>query len=158
MKDFEDGLKSAYSSALRRLGRSAMTRKQIEIYLHKKGYSQSIVCDILEKLSTAGYIDDASFAANVVRNTLERSPKSKIVLTHELRLKGVDEQALSNAMQLFDDERQQEMADRLTHKYLEKCKLDDIETIKIKISRALYRKGFEWSVISKALKKITSDD
>jgi regulatory protein len=158
MNDFEDSLKSAYSAALRRLGFSALTRKQTEMYLLKKGYKQSIVYEVLEKLSTDGYIDDASFVANVVRSTLERNPKSKIMLSHELRLKGVDEQVLSDAMQLFDDERQQEMADRLAHKYLKKYKLDNSDTIKMKISRALQRKGFEWSVISKTLKNFTSDD
>jgi regulatory protein len=158
MKDFENSLKSAYNAALRRLGLSAMTRKQTEIFLLKKGYTQNVVCEVLEKLSLAGCIDDASFAANVVRSTLERNPKSKIMLSHELRLKGVDEQALSNAMLLFDDERQQEMADRLVCNYLKKYKLDSSEAIRIKISRALYRKGFEWSVINKALKGITKHD
>ncbi len=61
-------------------------------------------------------------------------------------------------MQLFDDERQQEMAVRLAHLYLKKFKLNDSEMMKNKICQALYRKGFEWSVINKAIKGIISDD
>lgn len=158
MKEFQDSLKSAYNVALRRLGLSAMTKKQIEIYLLKKGFTQNIVYQALDKLVADGYIDDAAFAANIVRNALEREPKSKMMLSHELRLKGVGDEVLSNAMLLFDDERQQEMADRLAYKYLKRHILNDNESVKLKISRVLYRKGFEWSVINKALKSIDSDD
>jgi len=80
------------------------------------------------------------------------------MLSNELRIKGIDDEVLSSAMLLFNDERQQEMADRLANKYVKKYMLDDNESIRLKISRALYRKGFEWSVISKALKSVNSDD
>lgn len=158
MKDVHDSLMSAYDFALRRLGVSAMTKKQTEICLLKKGYTQNIVSQALDRLLADGYIDDDLFAANAVRNTLERDPKSKTMLSYELRLKGIDDDALSRAMQLFDDERQQEMAVRLAHKYLKKFKLNDSEMMKNKICQALYRKGFEWSVINKAIKGIISDD
>jgi|GEM_PF-395539 len=158
MKEFQDSLKSAYNVSLRRLGYSAMTKKQTEMYLLKKGYTQNIVHQALDKLIADGYIDDASFAANVVRNALERKPKSRMMLSHELRLKGISDEVLSNVMELFDDEQQQQMADRLAYKYLMRHILDDNESSKHKISRALYRKGFEWSVINKALKDVNSDD
>ena len=158
MKEFQDCIKSAYNVALRRLGLSAMTKKQIEMYLLKKGYTHNVVDQVINKLSTELYIDDALFAANVVRKTLEREPKSKMMLSHELRLKGINEELISGAMQLFDVELEQEMANCLAHMYFKKYKLADSETMKNKISQALYRKGFQWSVINKALKNVNSDD
>jgi len=158
MKEFQDSLKSAYNVSLRRLGLSAMTKKQTEMFLLKKGYTQNIIYQALDKLLADGYIDDAAFAVNVVRNALEREPKSRMMLSHELRLKGVGDEVLSNVMVLFDDEQQQQMADRLAYKYLKRHILDDNESVKLKISRALYRKGFEWSVINKALNGVNSDD
>jgi len=158
MKQVHDDLQSAYNLALRRLGSSAMTRKQTQLYLGKKGYTQNIVCQVINRLSADGYIDDVSFAANLVMNTLERDPKSRTMLANELRLKGVDDEALSHAIQLIDDERQQEMAVRLAHKYLRKHKLDDSENIKSKVSRMLYRQGFEYSVIIKTIKSIIISD
>jgi len=158
MKDFQDSLKSAYSLALRKLGKSAMTRKQIEIYLLKKGYMQSNVSQVIDKLSTDGYINDYEYADNAVRNVLQYNPKSKIMLSHELRLKGIDELVISTAMKSFDEDRQQEMANKLAGKHLVRYNSDSEEKIRLKISQMLYRKGFEWSVINKALKSINSED
>jgi len=154
MREFFDDISTAYYFSLKRLGLSDMTKQQMIKYLSNKGYSESTIMSVIEKLLDSGYLNDIEFVAKSMTKTIERQPISKRMLHAKLRQKGIDNEVLTDTLITFDENIELEMAVKLLEKKIIKLKVDSQSSLENKLIQFLLYKGFQWETIQKALKQI----
>lgn len=76
-------------AALTLLSHRARTRAELRRKLTGKGFSAARVDPCLDRLQERGLLDDEAVAAAFVRDRIRHRPRGKVLLTGELRAKGV---------------------------------------------------------------------
>ena len=139
-------LRKAVEDAYSLLSFRARAEKELADRLQRKGYEANVVAQVLLKLRAAGYLNDESFARSWVAqrgNTLGRR-----ALSHELRLKGVDNdtvvQTLADAK---SDEAEGETARRVAIRKVGEDPSDKSREARAKLAAFLQRRGFGWDTI-----------
>jgi regulatory protein len=90
------------------------------------------------------YINDQRFTQQWVEIRSESKPRSRFLLMLELKKKGVDESVISEALANIPDE--EDLAWEFGKKYIHKLSEVDNEMFVKKMTGALLRKGFSYSV------------
>ncbi|MDI3311765.1 MAG: RecX family transcriptional regulator [Thermoanaerobacterium sp.] len=135
--------KNAYNDAIRILSYTMKTKKEIYEKLRLKGYSSSIIDDVINKLVDLHYIDDEYYAEIYVKEKKERL-FSKYRIYNELIRKGIEPSVIELKLcELYNNEL--DVIQKLINK--KSISTDD----KLKIKNYLYRKGFKIEDINKAL-------
>lgn len=94
-----DGVIRAREQALRFLNHRLRTRREIEQRLTRNGWNAMIISRVVERLTQAGWIDDARFARLWVEERQRLRPAGLSLLRRELRHKGVDAALIDAALQ-----------------------------------------------------------
>ena len=141
----------AFSQSVDLLSKMMKTEKQMREYLHKKGYLKKVVDQVVEKLKEYRYLNDTFYAECFIRQKINSVGKFKI--KNELKLKGVDENIISELLEQVDN--QDEVILQLANKYV-KNKPIDSKTVQ-KLSRFLASKGFSWDEINSCLNKMNKE-
>lgn len=142
----------AFSQSVDLLSKIMKTTKQMQDYLHKKGFLPSVIDQTIQKLCDYGYLNDHYYAECYVQQKTNSAGKIKI--KNELKLKGIDEQIISEV--LADIDNQDEVILRIAQKFLKNRELN-LDTYN-KLSRHLCSKGFGWDEINKVISKIKHGD
>lgn len=71
---------------------------EMERYLVRKGFDHELVRDIVDGLGSAGYIDDADYAARYISNRCGKKPVGKNLLMSELLKRGVSRDVIKDAL------------------------------------------------------------
>lgn len=127
------------------LGRQAYSKAQIKEKLVKKEVSPDIIAQVLEKLESYRFINDANYAEQYVQSRQKR--KGRVALKRELQLKGIEEEVITETLSELDDEKQQEIALELLKKQLPKIHKEDERKRYGKAYTFLARRGFTDDVI-----------
>jgi len=137
----------AKSLCLRLLTVRARTRAELAGQLTKRGYPEDVSDRVLDRLATAGLIDDADFAEQWVRSRREHAGKGRKALLAELRTKGVDEDVIAHALEGIDADAERDRAEQLVHVKLRRETLGDDD---VKLTRRLVamlaRRGYNPSM------------
>jgi regulatory protein len=115
----------ARAYCLRLLTARARTRAELEERLLKRGYPESLVNEVLNRLVDVGLIDDADFAEQWVRSRHVNAGKGKRALAAELRTKGVDDEVINSALADIDAGAERDRAEQLVRAKLRREKLLD---------------------------------
>jgi regulatory protein len=83
-----DQVSKAKEAALRLLTVRARSRKELERRLARRGFAERDIAAALDRLSEAGLVDDAAFAAAYAEHRSERGADSRLIAA-ELRERGV---------------------------------------------------------------------
>ncbi|MFU0783539.1 MAG: SOS response regulatory protein OraA/RecX, interacts with RecA [Thermoanaerobacterium thermosaccharolyticum] len=135
--------KSAYNDSLKFLSYSMRTKKELIDKLKLKGYDNSIINNVLEKLIQQRYIDDEYYTELYIKEKKERL-YSKYRIYNDLYRKGIDPSIIASKLdQLYEDE-----IDTIK-KLIIKKRISTND--KLKIKNYLFRKGFLIEDINKAL-------
>lgn len=150
----EDAQERALQQALLFLSYRARSEKEIRQNLLKHEFSEEVIETTLEKLRGSRLANDNEFARVWVENRSTFRPRSRRVLTMELRQKGLDEETALAAVSNVDDnalayESALKRANRLTG-------LEWGEFRK-KLSDYLARRGFPYSVIAPVVTRIWNE-
>lgn len=150
----KDESERALQQALLFLSYRARSEKEIKQNLLKHEYSESVVEQTIERLRESKLANDNQFAKTWVENRNAFRPRSKKMLTIELRQKGLDEETVKNAVANVDEnalayETAKKRANRLT-------RLERSEFRK-KLSDFLLRRGFSYSVSNHVVTKIWNE-
>lgn len=94
----------AYQRAVRYLALRPRSRTEIEGYLRGKGDSEETVAQVLARLESGGYVDDAQFARFWVENRLRFRPRGSRAMRFELRQKGLAQDDIDAALEGWDEE------------------------------------------------------
>lgn len=154
-KEIEEIVKKAeFQKTLDKLLRFATLRprseKEITTWLNKKKVHESLYKDLFNRLKRLGLLDDEKFARWWVEQRQSFRPRSKRILKHELRSKGINNDTIENVLFEVEVDEVKIAKDILNKKNYKWEKLKGFEK-KRKMSEFLARKGFGWDVIKKVI-------
>ena len=138
--------------ALELLTRKPQSRRQLEKKLEQWGSSEEETAAICDRMEALGYLNDAAYAAMVVRHYGAKGFGVK-KLRDELYLRGVPRELWDDALEQAEDPA--EALDAFVAKKLA-GKTPDRKELK-KVSDALARRGYSWSDISAALSRYAAE-
>lgn len=142
---------AAMDRALTRLGSRARGRAEMEKYLLGRGFSEEAVRQTLEKLESYGYINDADYAAMLVRDRVNLKPSGRRAIADELKRLGIGEEAAESALAQYGEEDELAAAVRQAQKDMKRTASEpDERKRRSKIYAGLARRGFTQSVIREA--------
>ncbi len=144
---FENEKSEALNKSLVLIGKNLKTRKQLQIYLKDKGYSEKIAEFVIDKLCEYNYINDENYATLYVRSVKNKYGKIKIV--NNLRQRGVSDNDIDKALENFETD--DEVILNLTQKYLRNKEVNS-KTLN-NLYRFLQSKGFVYDQIKNIVNK-----
>ena len=142
---FESEKLVALDKAMTHLSSSMKTKKQISDFLKRKGYVDSVIDYVLQKLQGYGFVDDTEYARQYVRSA--GKSKGRRLIAVELQKKGLSSDEAKTAVENMQGE--DESALKILQKYM-RGKQADRETL-YKAFRYLIGKGFEYDTAKSAL-------
>jgi len=150
----EEARERAFQQAMLFLSYRARSESEIRQNLRKHEIPAEVIEQTLERLRQAGLANDGQFARAWVENRGTFRPRSRRMLAMELRQKGLNEEAVTSAMEDVDDEA---LAYQAAQKRAPRFK--DLEWIEFrkKLSEFLARRGFSYSVIAPVVTRIWNE-
>lgn len=134
--------------ALLLLDHRARSRQEMQDRLIALDFTPDVVEDVIADLERDRLIDDALFAREWVRQRHQRRGKSKAILDRELRAKGIAASIRGEALDIIDEDDEQEKARELAVKKARSVKYDcsanrdDYAKALRRIVGVLARRGF----------------
>lgn len=144
------GASAAKAAAVNIIGSRALSKRELTGRLLKKGAAQTDVQAAVGWLEDIGALDDAAYAAALVRHYGAKGCGPARV-REELRRRGVDRELWDDALEELPET--EETLDALIRK---KCRGDLADPReKKRLSDALLRRGFSWSDVRAAMARYT---
>lgn len=140
----EEGLVAAFNRGLGYAVKKAVSEKQMNDYLHRRGYAVEACKVAVSKLKEYGYIDDEKFVKAYIATYGNSLGRRRIELG--LKQAGVDRELIDAALGEKSDEAS---CDNCIAKYLRTHKEPDKKKL---ISYLTYR-GFDWDEIDEAINR-----
>lgn len=147
----------AYEAALTSLDHAARTAKELERSLLAKGFVPMAVAATLERLNSSHLIDDRQLAGRIAENSVAK-PVGIYALKRKLRAKGISEEDVSEALEVFNDAQQQSAALQAAAKLYRKYSALPKREARAKLSQALARRGFPWDAVREAVDSTIGED
>lgn len=141
----EDARERAYQQAMLFLSYRARSESEIRQNLRKHEIPEPVIEHTLERLRQDGLANDHQFARAWVENRSAFRPRSRRLMAMELRLKGLNEEAVSAAVQSVNDEA---LAYEAAQKRVSRLKNLEWNEFRKKLSDFLARRGFSYSVVA----------
>ena len=133
------------------------SEKEVRDYLYKKisttHWSRDAADKVIDKLKKQGLINDAEFTDWFVRYRNNLKPKSKKILTYELRKKGINEDLIEKYFQKNDFDEFQ-LAQKIIQQKSFRFKNTDPKTRYQKLVSLLIRRGFSYEVAKSVYNKM----
>jgi regulatory protein len=126
------------------------SEKEINDWLVRKKVHESIYKELFNRLNRLDLLDDKKFAIWWVEQRNAFKPKPKIILSNELRIKGIEKEIIEEVLAKSEIDEEKVARDLLEKRSYKWSKLPKYEA-KQKMSEFLARKGFDWDVIRKLI-------
>jgi len=140
VKDADENNK-AFERALHILSYRAHSEKELTDKLYKK-FENQVVDEVIEKLKTIGFINDADFTERYV----EQSKKGEKLVRFELLKKGIDKDLVEKIISSRNHGVELDNARKIAEKVLKKYSLKPEQIKKQKLYENLTRKGFSYDI------------
>lgn len=152
-KEYEDIIvntvfRRAKQKALAILKRMDRTEFELREKLKRADYTEDIIQKTIDYIVSFNYINDEKYARYYVKS--KKSSKSKRIMTMELKNKGIDKEIIEEAMNEEFTNDEVALVKAMGRKILTIEEMTKEE--KLKLSAALYRKGFKSEDIRKYIK------
>ena len=142
----------ALEKAVAQLAARARTEKEIVDSLRKNAYPEATIAKVMARLQEAGYINDADFAAQWTASRASKGLGTRRIRT-ELRMKGVNQQEIDQALSEVDDDELLQGAYKAAQKFARGKDLSSPGD-RQKILAALARRGFDFSLAKQVLQML----
>ncbi|GAB3956235.1 regulatory protein RecX [Micromonospora vulcania] len=136
---------------LRQLAVRPRTRAELAGALAKRGISEEVSAEVLDRYDEVGIIDDAAFARAWVSSRHTGRGLARRALANELRRKGVDGDVATEALGELDEETEAETARALVERKLRTAR-GEPDAIFRRLVGMLARKGYPPGVAIRAVK------
>ncbi|MBC7232066.1 MAG: RecX family transcriptional regulator [Chloroflexi bacterium] len=146
-----DALEVAYERALDFLSYRPRSRAEVEAYLQRHRVPDPTIQGVIERLSTAGLLDDEAFARYWVENREAFRPRGQRLLRFELRRKGVPDVVVEEAIEAVDEA---ESAYRAARDRARQLSHLDYQIFYRRLSGFLQRRGFDYEVVKETVKRL----
>ncbi|MBO4323263.1 MAG: RecX family transcriptional regulator [Clostridia bacterium] len=141
----------ALDKTLNFISRSKKTKKQVQVYLKQKGYTDTTISKVLEKTDGYGFTDDSDYAKDYAKSYSLK--KGKRLIEAELKSKGVSERDIDEALEGTSEE---EGAKLVAEKYLKNKPKERVTALKC--YKYLLGKGFSYDTAKAAVESIYGDE
>jgi len=149
----KDEFTVALTKALRFLGYRPRSRQEMERYLQGKGYENSLIRAVLERLEADKLLNDSEFASQWIENRQVFRPRSQRMMKMELRRKGLSDGVIEDAF-LKAGLQELELALAAGRKLMGHYqKLKPLE-FRRKLAAALQRRGFSYDTVNECLNQL----
>ena len=155
LKD-QDNQEVAYRKALRFLEHRPRAENEIRRNLGKKGISEEVINQVIERLVRNGLINDEQFAEMWIENRNEFRPRSRKALAIEMRQRGISREVIDQALSGHDIN-EEELAYQAAVKQSRKYNNLERMEFRRKLFGFLARRGFGYEIIAPVIEKIWSE-
>lgn len=146
----------ARRAALASLGRGGRTRRELELYLRRRGFAGETAKAALDALEREGWLDDGRFAASFARSRAESHYKGRNLIRSELIRRGVSRKTADEAIGGLDPETERRAAVRAALRKWPSLKGERRDRVR-KLAQYLYRRGYTGSVVREAVRAAAGD-
>ncbi|MEU8183061.1 regulatory protein RecX [Micromonospora sp. NPDC049047] len=136
---------------LRQLAIRPRTRAELAAALAKRGISEQVSAEVLDRYDEVGIIDDAAFARAWVSSRHSGRGLARRALANELRRKGVDGEVATEALDALDEETEADTARALVERKLRTAR-GEPDAVFRRLVGMLARKGYPPGVAIRAVK------
>jgi len=150
----EDARERAFQQAMLFLSYRARSESEIRQNLRKHEIPDPVIEQTLERLRQDGLANDKQFARAWVENRTTFRPRSRRLMAMELRQKGLNEEAVSSAVESVDDVA---LAYEAAQKRAARLKGLEWSEFRKKLSDFLARRGFSYAVIAPVVTRIWNE-
>jgi regulatory protein len=141
-------------SALRLLSYRQRSEAELRDRLTRRRITAEIVSDTLQRLRSAGLLDDEEFARSWVASRNQRAPRSRRLAASELRALGVTRGVVEEAAAAIDErDAAYRAAERRAHLL---SALPYVE-FRQRIGGLLLRRGFDYEIVRETVQKLWRD-
>lgn len=146
----------AMDKAISLLSMRARTEKEIVEALQRNTYPQATIARVMARLSEAGYINDAEFAAQFSNARLSKGMGARRIRM-ELRKKGVEQTTIDDTLESLDKADIDQSAFAMAKKAARGKDISD-RADRQKILAALARRGYDFSTAKQALEALIEQE
>jgi regulatory protein len=149
-----------YDRAISMLAVRGRASSELKRLLVRKGESGPVVDQVIVRLQTAGFLDDAAFARQFTRYRAVSGGVSRRRIERELSRRGVDRATAAAAIeQTFDEEGVDEAAaiERVAERKFRTLAKLDAPTRRRRLYSFLARRGYDVDAISPVVRRLTNE-
>lgn len=146
----------AMEKAVALLATRPRTQQEITDALRQNAYPERTIARVMARLDEAGYINDTSFAEQWAASRTTKGMGSRRIRM-ELRRKGVDSEAIDEALSAIDEDDRLSGALKAARKAASDKDLSDPKD-RQKILAALARRGYGYSEARQALEQLREEE
>jgi len=154
--DVEKSRRRTFDRAVNLLTYKQRSIKELRERLLEKDWTNSqIVEEVIQKLESYGYLNDAQFAKSFAASKIRQKPVGKRVLQQKLAQRKLDKETVSDAIEkAFEETPEAEIIDRAIEKRLRlKGKPKERDEVK-KFYDFLLRQGFSYDLVRDKMREI----
>lgn len=145
-----DDIRSARALAEAYLAHCPRTQAEVVRRLRRAGYEDGTIKTVVDALAGADLLDDMAFAREWVESRSRSRKLGRVRLEAELRRKGVESDAIAEALAGLDSEAQAGRALELARGFIGSADISD-PAVRRRLAGYLQRRGHAWETIKQVL-------
>ena len=147
----------ARAIVLKQLSMAARSRQQLADKLRQRGCPDDVSTRVLDRMEAVGLVDDDAYAQMVVRSKQATRGLAKRALAQELRVKGVADDRIEDALGSIDPESERALAEQVAGKTMRRLAGLDPQVQARRLAGVLGRKGYPPSVVYAVVRDAVND-
>ena len=154
-----DSESSLYDAAIKILMRRAHSVHEMKQALERRCEDKSLIKKVMDRLKSAGYIDDARYAKQFARQRTEVRKQGRFRVARDLRARGVPDRHIESALDEISQTTDEASLVRQRIERKLRASRGEISENKVaSLYRSLLRSGFSADVIRRELRSLTRED
>lgn len=151
-------LAQAKDSALNYLSFQMRSCFEIKQYLQKKGFSEQVATEAVQKLQAINLLNDLQLANNYLKTMQQTSDKGPLVIKKKLQQRKISPELIAQAFATYDFQLDKQRLSKLVMKYFQHYHRDSFKQRLNKVKQRLLTKGFSGNAIDEILNTIPATD
>ena len=149
----EDTYEIAFQKALQFINHRPRSIEETRRRLTEKGFESEVIEATLNRLVEKTLLNDLTFSRLWIENRNTFRPRSNRLLAYELRLKGVSDDVIAQALESFGGD-QTDLAYEAGIKKAKQCQNETRLDFQKKVGGFLSRRGFHYGIVKPTVEKL----
>ncbi len=149
----EDTYEVAFQKAMQFINYRPRSVDETRRRLGEKGFSEEVVEATLSRLLEKSWLNDLDFCRQWIENRNTFRPRSDRLLSYELRLKGVADDVITQALEKYGGD-QIELAYQAGIKKAKQCRQETRLDFLKKVGGFLGRRGFNYGIVKPTVERL----
>jgi regulatory protein len=151
----QDAVEVAYQKALQLLSYRERSEAEVRRRLAESGFEADVVEGVLERLRTAGLVQDDQYARRWVESRSLSRPRGRRALAAELQQKGIAKEKIEQALK--DAAPEEDLAYAAACKQARRLQGLPLDTFRARLGGFLARRGFPYDVSAQVIRRVWSE-